>query len=158
MSLSLRELVEQIFSAIEAKDLTAVIDLFAEGGILIDPHYPQPRMEGQAAIAKGLRWGLYQMKSMRFLIVHYCVSDDGQVAIVEVDTHHVLKVGMKLDFPQVFVVEVRNGLIIRLQAYEPFGPGGIGGLIIGCTRLWWKLRAAFEQNRNQIEEKEHDRT
>jgi hypothetical protein len=46
-----------------------------------------------------------------------------------------LKGGRSLNFPQVFVFEVRDGLITRLQAYEPYGPGGMVGLFLGVQRL-----------------------
>ena len=50
-----------------------------------------------------------------------------------------LKNGIKLDFPQVFFVEVEDGKITGLRAYEPYGPNGIGGLFLGLSRLKLKL-------------------
>ena len=47
---------------------------------------------------------------------------------------------MKLNFPQVFVAESRDGLITRLQAYVPYPPPGICGLLTKLTRLIWKLQ------------------
>ena len=43
--------------------------------------------------------------------------------------------GRQLAFRQVFVADVRDGRIIRLQAYEPYGPGGLVGLVLRLTRL-----------------------
>src|SRR5207248_1861195 len=40
----------------------------------------------------------------------------------------------------VTVIETRNGLITRLQAYPPYGPPGIGGLLVRLTRLVWRLQ------------------
>ena len=51
------------------------------------------------------------------------------------ETHHVFKGGMKMDFDQVFVFELRDGLIARLQSYVPYTPAGIGGLLLKITRL-----------------------
>lgn len=136
---TIRDIVERTFSAVVAKDTDAVVRLFADDAVLIDPHYPTPRMVGKAAIAEGMRWAFTSMKTFGFTMVNFFPSEDGQSAAVEMETHHVLKGGMKLDFPQAFVIELRDGLVIRLQAYEPYGPGGIGGFILKLTRLKRKL-------------------
>jgi ketosteroid isomerase-like protein len=130
MTSALQALVERAFAVVETMDLEAVLALFAEDALLFDPHYPVPRMVGKAAIAEGLRWGFSSMRKMGFPIVNYFEDTAGQRAVVEVATAHVLRTGMKLDFPQVFVIETRGGLISRLQAYEPYGPHGIPGLIL----------------------------
>ena len=36
-----------------------------------------------------------------------------------------------------------NGLITRLQAYEPYGPHGINAAFLVLTRLAWKLTGKF---------------
>ncbi len=136
----LRTIVERVFAAFETLDLNQALPLFADDALVIDPHYPSPRMVGKAAITDGLRWGLSNMKKMSFPIVHYFEDGSGQRAVVEVDTHHVLKTGMKLNFPQVFVIEACDGTITRLQAYEPYGPGGAVALILGVTRLAWRIQ------------------
>ncbi len=76
---------------------------------------------------------------MGFPIVNYFEAEGGECAAVEVATAHVLKSGMKLDFPQMFVIETREGRISRLQAYEPYGPHGIVGVFLGATRIQRKL-------------------
>jgi len=139
MVVTIRDVAERNFAAVETKDADAVLRLFADDAVFIDPHYPTPRMVGKAAIAEGLRWAFTGMKTFGFTIVNFFPSEDGQSAAVEMATHHVLKSGMKLDFPQAFVMETRDGLITRLQAYEPYGPGGIGGLILKLTRLKRKV-------------------
>ena len=68
MAESLRGLMERLFAAVEAKDLPGVLDLFADDGVLFDPHYPTPRMVGKAAIADGLTWGFGTMKTFGFTI------------------------------------------------------------------------------------------
>lgn len=133
-----RELIGRMFSAFEAKDLEAVLTFFAEDALLYDPHYPAPEMKGKAAIRQGLTWGLGNMEQPGFTIRHVWL--EGETAVTEVDTHHIFKGGMKLNFPQVFVVESRDGLITRLQAYEPYPPPGIGGLLTKVTRLIWRLQ------------------
>jgi ketosteroid isomerase-like protein len=139
MTSTLRTLVEHTFAVVEAKDLDAVLACCADDAVFLDPHYPVPRMAGKAAIAEGLRWGFSNMQKMSFPIVNYFEDATGQKAVVEVATAHVLSTGMKLDFPQVFVIEARDGRITRLQAYEPYGPPGILGLFLGFTRLSWRL-------------------
>lgn len=75
------------------------------------------------------------MHSFGYTIVHYCESGDGQCAAVETATHHVLKQARKLNFPQVFIVEVANGHIMKLQAYEPYGPHGVMEAFLWLARL-----------------------
>jgi uncharacterized protein (TIGR02246 family) len=138
-SMSLHNLVMHTFATIEAKDLNAMINLFADDAVLIDPHFPAQRLQGKKAIARGFREAMDGMQSFGYTIVHYCESQDEQCAMVETATHHVIKYGSKLNFPQVFVFEVANGLITRMQAYEPYGPHGIVGLFLSLARLRIKL-------------------
>lgn len=135
METPLHDLINRTFATVEAKDLDAMLSVFAENAIVIDPHYPTPRMQGKPAITEGFRWGITSMKSFGFTIVNYFESSDGQRAAVETASHHILKQGMKLDFPQVFIFEATNGLITRMQAYEPYGPNGIGGMFLSLVRL-----------------------
>jgi ketosteroid isomerase-like protein len=139
MSSTLKTLVEHTFAAVETMNLDAVLAVFADDAVLFDPHYPQPHMAGKAAIAEGLRWGFGGMQKMSFPIVNYFEDATGQKAVVEIATAHVLRTGMQLNFPQVFVIETRNGRVTRLQAYEPYGPHGIVGLMLRITRLVWRL-------------------
>jgi len=48
-STSLHDLVLHTFAALEAKDLEAMMSLFADDAIVIDPHFPTPQMH--------MRWG-----------------------------------------------------------------------------------------------------
>ncbi|MDP3896886.1 MAG: nuclear transport factor 2 family protein [Mesorhizobium sp.] len=130
-----RDILERTFRALEARDKAAALAAFAPDALLFDPHYPQPRMQGLAEIAEGLDWGLSVMKQFGFRTVHFFGSEDGQSGAFEIDTNHVLNTGQALSFPQVFIVETKDGLITRLQAYEPYGPNGIGGLFLGFERL-----------------------
>ena len=131
--------IDRFFAAVEAKDLPALLHGMADDAVLIDPHYPQPEMRGKAAITKGLIWSFGSIEKFGFSIVHYFEAADGRSAVVEVDTNHVIKGGMKLHFPQIFVVETSNGLITRTQAYEPYGPHGMSAVFLVLTRLIWKL-------------------
>lgn len=132
------ELFQQLVVAFESRDLTAALTLFANDAVVIDPHYPQSTMKGKAAIAQGFTWAFNNMEKPGFSVRHLWSNEES--GAVEVDTHHVFKGGMKMNFPQVFVVEARNGLIIRLQSYPSYGPPGIGGLLTGLVRLTWKVQ------------------
>lgn len=135
-----RELTERFFAAVMAKDMTAVLAFFADDAQLIDPHYPKMYMKGKAAIKDGLTWGFGSLEKFGFTIVNYMESPDGLKIAIEVATAHVVKGGLKLNFPQAFFIDVRaDGLVTRVQAYEPYGPHGIGGIILTLTRLKRKL-------------------
>ena len=132
---SVHDLVTSTLATIEAKDLDAMMRLFADDAVLIDPHFPTPRMQGKAAITEGFRGAMTGMQSFGYDIVNYFESANGQGAAVETATHHVVQRGMKLNFPQVFIFEVADGRITRLQAYEPYGPHGIMGIFLFLVRL-----------------------
>jgi ketosteroid isomerase-like protein len=135
MNTSLHELVSRTFAAVEAKNLDLTMGFFADDAVLIDPHFPTPRMQGKAAIAEGLRGAFAGMKSFSYTTLNYFESEDGQRAAVEMATHHVIKQGRRLDFPQVFVFDAADGRITRMQAYEPYGPHGIMGVFLFVARL-----------------------
>ena len=132
---ALHDLVRRTFATLEARDLQAMMHLFAEEAVVIDPHFPTPRMQGKAAFRKGFQEAMSGMSSFGYTIVNYCESEDGQWAAVETATHHVLKQGIKQNFSQVFIFEVADGSLTRLQAYEPYGPHGILGVFLSLARL-----------------------
>lgn len=121
-----------------AKNVDGVLDLFADDAVLIDPHYPEPRMQGRAAIERGLRWGLSSLEKPGFVVRKLAIN--GDLGFFEVDTKHKLAIGLTVAFEQVFVMEARDGRITRLQAYEPYPAPGVAGLIRRSTRLIWQLR------------------
>lgn len=120
MTLIDRANVEQLFAAFAAKDLDAVLALFADEAVMFDPHYPTPLMPGKAAIRSGLEWAFGALQQPGLTIRNFWAGENN--AAVEVDTHHVMPGGMELNFPQAFVLEWRDGLITRLQAYVPYPP------------------------------------
>ena len=120
MSADNRALVERLLSAFEAKDLEAALACFADDALLIDPHYPTPEMRGKAAIRAGFDFIFTIVKQPGFSIRHFWTGDDD--GALEVDTHHVLADGSQARFPQVFVFEMGDGLVRRLQVYAPYPP------------------------------------
>ena len=116
----IRPLMERAFRAYEAKDREAALAVFAEDAVLIDPHYPEPRIEGRAALAEGMDWAFEAFASLGFSIRTFI--DGGAQAAVEVDSHHVLADGTELRFPQLFLVEAEGGRITEIRAYQMYGP------------------------------------
>lgn len=140
--IDISELAQRLITAFEAKDMSAIMDCFANDAIMIDPHYPQAKMEGKAAITQGISWTFSSMIKPSFTIKHMWF--DEQSAAIEVDTHHLFKGGMVIDVPQTFVIETRAGLITRLQSYPSYKPHGIAGLIITLTRLAWRMQGKLK--------------
>src|SRR6185312_5139791 len=99
---SLHDLVTHTFATVEGKDLEAMMRVFVDDAVVIDPHFPTPRMQGKVAIREGFRGAMSDMRSFGYTIVNYCESENGRCAAVETATHHVLKQGMKRIFSQVF--------------------------------------------------------
>lgn len=139
METPVEAVMTRMFRALEARDKPAVIAAFARDAELFDPHYPKPDMRGREEIEAGIDWGLSVMAQFGFRVLRAFPSADGLSAAFEVDTNHVLKSGQKLHFPQMFVADVRDGLVTRLRAYEPYGPNGIGGMFLGLARLKRRL-------------------
>ena len=124
MAESLRGLAERLFNAVEAKDLDGVLALFTEDGLLFDPHYPTPQMIGKPAITAGLQRGFGTMKTFGFTIENFYLGDDGRSAAAEVASAHVLEAGMRLNFPQAFFFEVRDGKFMRVNRMARMGSVG----------------------------------
>ncbi len=115
-----RALIERLLRAFEAKNIQETVDCFAEDGLLVDPHYPEPTMRGKAAIQQGLEFAFGMLKQPGFEIRHMWSHD--QSGAVEVDTHHRLQDDSEARFPQVLVFETQNGLFTRVQLYVPYPP------------------------------------
>jgi ketosteroid isomerase-like protein len=134
-------LAERVFRAVESRDIDAALAVMAPDIVLFDPHYPKPDMKGHAEVRAGIEWGLSVMATFGFTIERTFLAADGLSGAFEVHSHHTLKIGKVLRFPQVFVIETKDGLITRLQAYEPYGPNGMGGFMLGLARLKRRISA-----------------
>lgn len=133
----MREMIDGMLQAFMNRDLEGVLAYFADEAVIFDPHYPAPKMKGKAAIRQGLAWALGNMERPGFTVRHFWGSEAS--GVIETETNHVFKGGMRARFDQVFVFETRDGRITRLQAYGPYSPGGIAGLLARLTRWSWKL-------------------
>ena len=47
---TLHDLILRTFATLEAKDLDAMMSLFADDAVVIDPHFPTPTLRGKTAI------------------------------------------------------------------------------------------------------------
>ncbi|WP_395245485.1 nuclear transport factor 2 family protein [Agromyces sp. MMS24-K17] len=135
-----QQLVESALAGIQALDVDAATAGASDDVVFWDPHYPYPEMVGIAAVREGLTWAFGQMESMRFDIERWFFSEDGRSAVLETSTHHVLKAGhRRLDFAQVFVVDTDGERIVKLRAYEPYGPHGTTGFGLTIGHAAYRL-------------------
>lgn len=116
-----REQIEDVLAAFEDQDPVAASDAYAEDGVFIDPHYPEPEYRGPKEIREALEWALDNIVEQPGLTIRNMWEEDETFA-VEVDTHHIMKDGSETEFPQVFIIESENGHITRWQSYLPFPP------------------------------------
>jgi ketosteroid isomerase-like protein len=124
MNTTYSDVVTRLMDAFTVKDLATAVACFAEDAVFFDPHYPQPEMRGREAIAQGFQFSFQILEQPGFAIRQgwETAVNGTRNGALEVDTHHVLADGTELHFPQVFVYEVRNDLVARLQVYAPYPP------------------------------------
>jgi hypothetical protein len=137
-----QELFEGLLQAFAGKDLPTVMSYFADDATFYDPHYPQPRMVGKAAIEQGIAWGLSSLEKPGFTLRHLWLDENSGVA--ELDTHHVIKGGMETNFDQVFVFEWCGDKFTRMQSYVPYAPHGIAGMIGNVTKVIWRIQGKIK--------------
>lgn len=136
---TLSELINNHFDAVEANDLEAVLDCYHNQAEFLDPHYPNVHMRGHNEIRDGLIWGFNSVKKFNFTAENYFENEDKTSAAVEMATKLELSNGQKLSFTQVFILETKQGKIIRCQAYETYGPHGMHNISLKISRLIKKL-------------------
>lgn len=137
-----KAIIEGLLNAFMRKDLPAIMAYFADDAVLYDPHYPQPRMVGKEAIQQGIAWGLSTLEKPGFTIRQVWI--DGNSGVAETDTHHVIRGSITSKMDQVFVFEVRDGKLTRLQSYVPYPPHGIAGVIGTVTKVMWRLQGKIK--------------
>lgn len=119
-----RALVERMLRAFEAKDAQRAASCFTEDGLFIDPHYPEPAIQGRAAIQQGFGFAFGMLEQPGFTIRNFWSNETS--GATEVDTDHIMADGSEVQFPQVFVFETKDGLLSRFQAYVPYPPPSPG--------------------------------
>ena len=116
-----REHIEGVLRAFESGETARAAAFWADDGVFVDPHYPEPAYRSPVEIREALDWALEHVVEEPRLTVR-TVWKDGERFAVEVDTNHRMQDGREVDFPQVFVVEGEDGAISRWQSYLPFPP------------------------------------
>ena len=66
----MQDLVNRVFAAVQAKDLETLMTLFADDALLIDPHFPQERLQGKTAIREAMRHAMAGMKLCLAKVCH----------------------------------------------------------------------------------------
>lgn len=118
-----REQIEGVIRAFEDGDTKAASEFWAEDGVFIDPHYPDPRYSGPDEIREALNWALENIVEKPGLEIRNMWEDEeSDTFAVEVDTNHIMQDGTEADFPQVFIIEAENGHVVRWQSYLPYPP------------------------------------
>lgn len=141
MNTQLSELINKLFEAVEAKNINVILDCYDDDVDFIDPHYPKVHMKGKEDVIKGVTWGFKSVKKFKFSLINYFENKEGTAASVEYDTKIELSNGKKFNYPQVFIIETKDGKISRIQAYETYGPHGVLKIILLATRLCHKIMA-----------------
>ena len=139
MSSNLSKLLRSHFNAVEKKDLGAVMDFYHSDIYFIDPHYPKVHMKGKKEVLKGLTWGFKTVKSFSFKTVNYFENEEGTKASIEYDSIIKLFNGKSFQFRQVFIIEMQNNKISRMQAYETYEPHGMHKIMLVVTRFIHKI-------------------
>lgn len=129
--------------AVEAKDLDAVMAFYHADAEFLDPHYPNVHMKGIDEILEGLTWGFKGVKTFGFTPMNYFENDSGTSASIEMATNLELSNGQKLSYPQVFIIETKEGKISRCQAYETYGPHGMHNIMLKVTRLLNRIKNSY---------------
>jgi ketosteroid isomerase-like protein len=117
---SSKDIAMQLLDAMTAKDTARTLALFADGAVLIDPHYPNPTMTGKDAIGAGMDFAFGLLKQAEWKVLRTWETAD--TVVLEVDTNHELTNGMKMTPRQVFVADVKDGKVVRWQSFVPYPP------------------------------------
>lgn len=130
-----RNVINRLINKISLKEKDAVLNLIADDAVFFDPHYPQSLMKGKQQIAKGLDWSFRNIKEFRFEEINYMEVKKGNISAVEYHCSHLLPSGNRLDFNQVLIFEINNGLFSSLRAYLPYGPHGLTGFMLKISHI-----------------------
>lgn len=106
----------------ERRDFENAAKAFAEDGVFIDPHYPEPEFRGHDEIREAFEWVFENViDDIDLTIRNFWAS--GLTCAAEVETRQLMKNGSEHEFSQAFIAEFDDELrLVRLQAYLPYGP------------------------------------
>lgn len=115
-----KTIAQRFLDTMSAKDKAASLALLTDDAVLVDPHYPNPRMVGRTAIGEGLDFAFQLADRLQWTVVRTWENTDS--VALQVETQHLLSNGMELTPAQVFVVDVKGGLITSWQSFCPYPP------------------------------------
>ena len=138
MSTEKEQTIHLLFERMMVKNVAGMMDLIHPDAEIFDPHYPIPTMKGHVAIERGLNWAMNIIVKPGFETRDIWEKEGRYV--IETHTHHTFKDGQSVQFNQIFRIDFEDEKIVRLHAFPPHGPPGIGGWITWLTGLIWKLK------------------
>ena len=115
------EVVQQLIEGVPARRWEALPDLYADAAVVEQPMaLPQPvRLEGRGALAQHFAAAARLPLEMRAENVRLHVTEDPEVVIAEFDYRaRNTETGEEFSVANVFVVRVRDGLIVESRDYS----------------------------------------
>ena len=122
MSVTIRQTMDGVIEAIESKDIGMLLSYFADDAVLFDPNFPVSKMEGKSVISCGYKWAFMALKEVGMSIEQVFESDNRHSAAFKLCTRYLSQTGQQKVFPQMCVLEMKNGKISHLQVYTPYSP------------------------------------
>ena len=132
-----QKLIQTLLNSFSNKEIETIMKYFDDESIFIDAHYPGTKLVGIKNIRRALEWSLKNVSEMKFTILNCWINDN--IASVEVLAEHKLKFGIKLNFREIFVIETKNEVVTRFEAFLLYSPNVFGKLIGNITNLIWKI-------------------
>lgn len=133
-----KENIQLFFDLFSRKELDEIMKLFDENSVFVDANYPGGKLIGKKNILRGFKWSLKNATKLKFNILNCFVNNN--LAFVEVFAEHELKFNLKYSFKEVFVIELENEKIKRLEAYLLSPPKNITSFISKLTNIFWKFQ------------------
>ena len=139
MTIALRKTMDGVIEAIESKDVDLLLNYFADDAVLFDPHFPVSNMEGKSLIRCSYNWAFLSVKELCISIEREFTSSDGQSGVFELRTKYRSQTGRQQTFFQMFILEMKNDKILRLQVYTPSAPKNNFRPLLSVSRLIKRL-------------------
>jgi len=115
MTMSNRAVWDKFYADLEAIDVDAVVDAFADDGSYHDMPSPTDPTVGKEAIRQKLAAGLTRL--VRCECRFTAIVEDGDRILGERDETWHLAGGAKVDLPVMSIMEFENGKVTKLREY-----------------------------------------
>jgi ketosteroid isomerase-like protein len=132
-----KDLALRFIESYRNQDRDGILDLLAEDVVVSDPHFPVTTMIGKRDVKRGLNWSFSAIKRSDLEIVNLSVN--GSRAHVELDTTHILKVGLQYHYLQLLKIEFANEKISSITTFVTYSPGGLRGFLRRGFALAWQV-------------------